>query len=111
MAWPSISAFQADPVFFNMLTHHQLDWPVFAMKLVANGSELTLGGLNSALYTGDMTYITVTDQGYWKSTFDGLYVGGKRVGGKNSCIIDSVRIHYYVLTPPWPTYSYREVVL
>jgi hypothetical protein len=81
------------------------------MKLVASSSELPRGGLGSDLYTGNVTYIPVIEQEFWQSTFDALNVGGTRVVGKTSCIVDSVRIHYNFLTPPWLTYSYRERVL
>ena len=99
MGFQSISVYNAPPVFQSLVAEGQTDSPVFAMKLTASGSELSLGGLNSDLYTGDVTYVPVSQQGYWQTSFDALNVGGKKVVGSTSCIVDSVRSHYYILTP------------
>lgn len=99
MGFQSISVYNAPPVFQTLIAKGQTDSPVFAMKLTAIGSELTLGRLNSDLYTGDVTYVPVSPQGYWQISFDSLNVGGIKVVGNTSCIVDSVRIHYYLLTP------------
>jgi cathepsin D len=94
MGFQSISVYNAPPVFQSLVADGQTDSPVFAMKLAASGSELTLGGLNSDLYTGDVTYVPVSQQGYWQTSFDALKVGGNQVVGSTSCIVDSVRSHY-----------------
>jgi len=36
--------------------------PVFGIKLASNGSELFLGGTNSKLYTGNFTWVPLTNQ-------------------------------------------------
>jgi cathepsin D len=98
MGFQNISVYNAPPVFQNLIAQGQTGSPIFAMKLATNGSELSLGGLNSNLYTGDVTYVPVTKQGYWQTTFDALNVGGQQVVGSTSCIVDSVRSHYCILT-------------
>jgi cathepsin D len=97
MGFQSISVYNAPPVFQNLVAEGQTDSPVFAMKLAANGSELSLGGLNSNLYTGDVTYVPISKQGYWQASFDSLNVGGQQAVGNTSCIVDSVRSRYCVL--------------
>jgi cathepsin D len=99
MGFQTISVYNAPPVFQSLIAQGQTDSPVFAMKLTANGSELSLGGLDSDLYTGQVTYVPVTKQGYWQTTFDALNVGGQSVVGSTACIVDSVRSHPYLLTP------------
>jgi cathepsin D len=94
MGFPSISVFNATPVFQSLIAEGQTDSPVFAMKLTANGSELTLGGLNSDLYKGDVTRVSVSHEGYWQTNFDALNVGSEKVAGSTPCIIDSVCRHY-----------------
>jgi len=89
MGFQSISVYNAPPVFQSLVAAGQTDSPVFAMKLAATGSELTLGGLNAALYTGDVTFVPVTQQGYWQTTFDSLNVAGQSVVGSTPCIVDS----------------------
>jgi cathepsin D len=98
MGFQSISVYNAPPVFQSLVAAGETDSPVFAMKLTASGAELSLGGLDSDLYKGDVTYISVSQQGYWQSTFDALNVAGQGVVGSTACIVDSVRSHYYVLT-------------
>lgn len=89
MGFQSISEYNAPPLFQSLVAAGQTSQPVFAMKLTASGSELTVGGLNSALYTGDFTYVPVTQEGYWQVNFDALNVAGKKAVGTKSCIIDS----------------------
>ena len=62
MGFQSISAYNATPVFKNLVSEGQTDQPVFSFKLATSGSELYLGGANSALYTGDFSYTPVTNQ-------------------------------------------------
>lgn len=62
MGFQSISAYNATPVFQSLVSQGQTDEPVFSFKLAASGSELYLGGANSALYTGGFTYTPVTTE-------------------------------------------------
>jgi Eukaryotic aspartyl protease len=62
MAFQSISTHGKPPVLQTMISQGQLDHPVFAFKLAQNGSELSVGGVNPALYTGDFTYAPVTTE-------------------------------------------------
>lgn len=89
MGFQSISEYNAPPVFQGLVSAGQTDSPVFAMKLASSGSELTLGGLNSELYSGDITYVPVSQEGYWQTNFDALNVGGQGVVSTTSCIVDS----------------------
>jgi hypothetical protein len=98
MAFPNIGQYDAPPLIQSLIAQNQMDSPVFAMKLVVNDSELSVGGLESNLYTGDVTYIPIDTPGYWQVTFDALKVGETEVTGSNSCLIDSVCSHYYFLT-------------
>jgi hypothetical protein len=68
------------------------------MMLTEEYSELTLGGLNSDLYIGNVVYIPVIEQGYWQISFDSLNVDGQVVVGHTPCIIDSVGSSYSLLT-------------
>lgn len=90
MGFQSISEYNAPPVFQSFVKAGETTDPVFAMKLTANGSELTLGGLNQQLYTGEITYTPVTQEGYWQINFDALNIDGKQVVSQTSAIVDSV---------------------
>jgi cathepsin D len=98
MAFRSISVYNANPVFQNLAAQGQTTLPSFALKLTAGGSELTLGGLNSNLYAGGVTWVPVTNQGHWEVNFDSVRVGGEVVVGPSPCIIDSVCSNYSLLT-------------
>lgn len=74
MGFQSISEYNAPPVFQSLVAAGQTSEPVFAMKLTASGSELTIGGLNNDLFTGEFTYVPVTQEGYWQVDFDGVKV-------------------------------------
>jgi cathepsin D len=99
MGFQSISAYNAPPVFQTLIAEGQTTSPVFAKKLTAKDSDLTLGGLNEYLYKGNVTYVPVSQEGYWQISFDTLKVGSKKVVGSTSSIVDSVRSHYYLLYP------------
>jgi cathepsin D len=64
MGFPSISAYSKRPVLQTMIAQGQLDYPVFAFKLAPRGnvSELSIGDVNHALYTGEFTYTPVTTE-------------------------------------------------
>lgn len=62
MGFESISSYGASPVFQTMVDQGAASDAVFAFKLTSSGSELTLGGTDPSLYTGDFTYVPVTDK-------------------------------------------------
>jgi cathepsin D len=99
MAFQSISVFNAPPVFQSLVAAQQTDFSIFAMTLNSTGGELTLGGLNQDLYIGGVDYLPVDGNGFWQVTFDSLAINVKEVIGNVPCVIDSVRSHYYLLTP------------
>lgn len=45
-----------------------------------NDSEMTLGGRDSAKYTGDFTTVPVTSQTYWQVALDRVTVDGELAG-------------------------------
>ena len=55
MGYQSISTYNLPPVFANLVTQGETTDSVFAFKLAQTGSELTLGGVNNALYTGSFS--------------------------------------------------------
>jgi cathepsin D len=62
LAFQSLSKYNATPVFQNLISGGVVTSPVFGIKLASNGSELFLGGTNSKLYTGDFTWVPLTNQ-------------------------------------------------
>jgi len=74
----------------------KLDEPVFAFYLGSGGAdgELTIGGVNSAHYTGDFHYVPVVDMvpgttGYWEIVLDDVTVGGQSISAAKRGVVDS----------------------
>ncbi|KAG6855081.1 hypothetical protein C0991_006010 [Blastosporella zonata] len=59
MAFPEISDFGANPVFQSLVAQNQTTAAQFSFKLSATQSELLLGGVNTALINGPVTYVPV----------------------------------------------------
>ena len=59
MGFKTISEYGADPTFQTLVANGQTDSPVFAFKLSSSGAELSVGGTDSSLYSGDFTYAQV----------------------------------------------------
>ncbi|KAI8984815.1 acid protease [Trametes punicea] len=88
MAFPSVSFYNADPFFTKLIQQKQIRDAVFAFRL-ADHPELALGGVNTDLFTGAVTYTPVTHEGYWQVDMDAVSVQGEDVLGKTPAIIDT----------------------
>jgi hypothetical protein len=89
LAFESISGLEASPVVESLITQGQLNEPVFSFKLAASGSELFMGGANSAMYAGDFTYTPVTQQGFWEVNVDSIDGNGATMMSNIAAIIDT----------------------
>jgi len=89
MAFPSLSSFPASPVFNTLMSQKKTSAGVFGFKLASSGSELYLGGADSTMYTGDLTWSPVTAKGYWQIDMEAVSANGKTAVKKYSSIIDS----------------------
>ena len=61
MGFQSISRLNVSPVFQTLISEHVVK-PIFSFKLNASGSELRLGGVNYELFTGDFTWVPLTNE-------------------------------------------------
>jgi len=93
MAFESISAFNANPPFQTLISENIVTSPVFGFKLATSGSELFLGGVNDALYTGDFTWVPLSDAGFWQAPFDSISVNGNTAVGQTESIFDTGSSH------------------
>merc|ERR1719340_107988 len=80
------------PVFNTMIEQGVVDSPVFSFWLNRNpdadlGGVMVLGGSDSSLYEGDMTYVDVTAATYWQINMDGLALGDNSgLGCNGGCV-------------------------
>ncbi|KAH9026799.1 acid protease [Lactarius hengduanensis] len=89
LAFPSISPYKATPVFLTLAAQGSLPSNTFGFYLANEGSELFLGGTNDKLHDDDFTYVPVTNEGYWETNVDALYVNGRKIAGVKDSIIDT----------------------
>jgi cathepsin D len=80
MGYPQIAVNNITPVFNTLMKQQKVPEPVFAFWLNrdpsgASGGELTLGGSDPSHYKGNLTYVKVTQKGYWQFQADGIEVG------------------------------------
>lgn len=86
MGFTAISSSGSTTYFENLIAQKKVSNPEFAFCLgrAADGSaqrsELTLGGIDSSKYTGSVTQVAVTKQGYWQVALDLVSVNGKSAG-------------------------------
>jgi len=66
--------------------------PVFAFYLNRNGesqSEMTLCGIDSQHYTGELTYVPVSKKAYWQFTVDSLSINSEKISTNFEAIADT----------------------
>ncbi|XP_017488763.1 PREDICTED: lysosomal aspartic protease-like [Rhagoletis zephyria] len=86
MGYQTISVDNVLPPFYNLYSQGLIDSPVFAFYLTRNGTslqggELTLGGIDTNHYSGELTYVPVTIEGYWQFNMDSV-----SIDGTNACL-------------------------
>merc|ERR1712010_424936 len=76
--------------FSVLVASGQLDEPVFAFYLGDNQpGELVLGGVDENHYSGNFTYVDVTEAGYHQIALGGLSINGKSMTTVTKAIVDS----------------------
>jgi len=90
MAFQNISVDHIPTVFQTLVKSGAVKENLFAFYLGNNKpGELTLGGTDSAHYTGDLTYVPVTSDTYWETKLDGLKFGSKSATTAEKVILDT----------------------
>lgn len=89
LGFQSVSKYNATPFFMNLISQGIVTNPVFGVRLANEGSELFLGGTNRELYQGNFTYVSVTKEGYWQVTLNGIVLDGRKVFSATEAIIDT----------------------
>ncbi|KAL4648086.1 pepsin A-like [Arapaima gigas] len=94
LAFPSISSSGATPVFDNMMSQGLVSQDLFSVYLSSNsqsGSMLTLGGIDSSYYTGQIAWIPLSSESYWQITMESVTINGNVVACNGGCqaIVDT----------------------
>lgn len=83
---------QVPTVFQNMVQQKVVPSAVFSFYLGKEDGakgELLLGGIDQALFSGDIAYVPLKSATYWEITLGSLTVGSEVYGQDNNAIVDS----------------------
>ena len=93
LAYPTIAVDQVKPWFNQAVDQGVVPAAQFAFYLsrnVGESGELTLGGVNTDRFTGDVDWHPVTRKAYWQIEMDGISTQGAAVcDGGCQAIVDS----------------------
>ncbi|OJT04403.1 Aspartic protease [Trametes pubescens] len=89
MGFPEISRFSSESVVSKLLQPFASGSRIFAFRLDNDNPELTVGRMDKSLYEGDITYMPVTDEGFWQINMDSISINGTTVAQKTPAIIDT----------------------
>jgi len=92
LAFPVLSTGKVPTVFQNMCERNLVDECVFAFYLGNSEEdlgELTFGGVNTDLFTGEFDYVPLTKPTYWQIDMEGMSIKGKSVTDVRAAIVDS----------------------
>lgn len=90
LAFDSISVNGAPTVMHNLVAQGKVEEPVFAFYLGDNQpGELTIGGMDSNHYKGELNYVPLKSATYWAVELEGLEIGGQKVTSVTTAIVDS----------------------
>jgi hypothetical protein len=81
------------PTAFEMMVQNKLiDEPVFSFYLQKDASaqgQLTFGGVDHSKFDGEIQYVPLTEETYWKVSLEGMKYGSTDITSKVSAIVDS----------------------
>ncbi|XP_047466064.1 pepsin A-like [Mugil cephalus] len=94
LAYPSLAASGATPVFDTMMKEGLVNQDLFSVYLSSNsqqGSVVTFGGVDPNLYYGTISWIPLSSETYWQITVDSVTVNGQVVACSGGCqaIVDT----------------------
>lgn len=90
LAYPAISNLNQNPWFNNAISSGVVSAGVFGFKLASSGSELYLGGTDTAKYSGSIEYHAIDQStGFWQARGAKSVVGSKSPNTNFETIIDS----------------------
>ncbi|KAF9173301.1 hypothetical protein BGX21_008107 [Mortierella sp. AD011] len=79
----------------NAIAAGVLDQPVVSVFMPSvrrnggTGGEYLFGGIDSSKFTGSLTYVPVTQEGYWQIAIDDVAYNGQSIGESSQGIVDT----------------------
>ncbi|KAI1321757.1 hypothetical protein EDD11_000033 [Mortierella claussenii] len=85
-----VQTFMDSAIAANILTQPVVSVFLPSQRLFkGQGGEYIFGGIDSSKYTGDLTYVPLSVEGYWQVAIDNIAVGGQNLGFSSQGIIDT----------------------
>ncbi|XP_072419849.1 gastricsin-like [Chiloscyllium punctatum] len=90
LSYPALSAGGATPVFDGMMQNNLVSSPVFSVYLGRQpnsqyGGEVTFGGIDNSLYTGEIVWVPVLQELYWLIPMQGVLLNGQPIFCTQGC--------------------------
>ncbi|KAF7365422.1 Acid protease [Mycena venus] len=85
MAFPALAVFGDNPLFTTLADQGTVP-PVFGVKLADTGSELFLGGVDTALFTGAFRNVSLIEEDFYALNLQALDVNNKVVATANGVV-------------------------
>jgi cathepsin D len=104
LAWPALAQTEAAPFWLTLAESNTLASPLFAFYLARydnvssvdpdssepSGGSLSIGSVNTSLYTGSINYISLTQQSYWLIPMQSAQIGtAKLTLSSSNAVIDT----------------------
>lgn len=95
MAFQTLAEDNVIPPFYNMFKQNLIESNMFSFNLKRNGSsseggEVILGGIDSKLFTGEITYVPVSKPtGYWQFEITSGSINGKAICHNCQAVVDT----------------------
>ena len=90
MGWDSIAVGGIPTPFSALVSAGVLDQNVFSFNLKNDeDGELLIGGVDDTAYSGELSYVPLTQKSYWEIALDDVTVGGESVSSCPTAIVDS----------------------
>jgi len=92
LGFSKISEYGIPTAFETMVQQKLIDEPVFSFYLQKDASaqgQLTFGGVDHSKFDGEIQYVPLTDESYWKVSLEGMKYGSDDITSSVSAIVDS----------------------
>ncbi|KAF9155135.1 Vacuolar protease A [Linnemannia schmuckeri] len=93
LGYDTISVLGVVPPFYNLVNQGLVDEAVFGFYLAyadgATGGQMTLGGVDSNHFEGDLEWYNVRRKGYWEINLNKIKLGDEEVELEGGAVIDT----------------------
>ncbi|XP_060543203.1 pepsin A-like [Pantherophis guttatus] len=94
LAFPSLSASGATPVFDNMMSENLVSQDLFSVFMSSDGKKgsfVMFGGIDDSYFTGNLNWVPLSAETYWQIPMDSITVNGQAIACSGGCqaIVDT----------------------